>query len=133
MSKSSSSDLLRANVLLKQYVLEVDLTHVSRFHEELAAAIQDRPGEVLPLVCLFLLYSQAFANLYGVLDHNLVRTSGFVVCRANPKPETSNSRSSATAEHANRRHSRCRQQRYRRELGSFVIKEVSSASHPNSH
>ncbi|KXN83612.1 DNA replication licensing factor mcm5 [Leucoagaricus sp. SymC.cos] len=42
-------DKLRANLLLKQYILEVDLRHVGLFNEELAFAIQDRPADVLPL------------------------------------------------------------------------------------
>ncbi|KAF9452559.1 MCM-domain-containing protein [Macrolepiota fuliginosa MF-IS2] len=42
-------DKLRANLLLKQYLLEVDLRHVGLFNEELAFAIQDRPADVLPL------------------------------------------------------------------------------------
>lgn len=45
-----SSDKLRANLLLKQYVLEVDLRHISLFNDELAHAIQDRPADILPLV-----------------------------------------------------------------------------------
>jgi len=44
------SDKLRGNILLKQHVLEVDLRHVSIYHDELAHAIQDRPADVLPLV-----------------------------------------------------------------------------------
>ncbi|KAF8905434.1 MCM-domain-containing protein [Gymnopilus junonius] len=42
-------DKLRANILLKQHILEVDLRHVSLFNDELAHAIQDRPGDILPL------------------------------------------------------------------------------------
>ncbi|KAF9498074.1 MCM-domain-containing protein [Pleurotus eryngii] len=42
-------DKLRANLLLKQYVLEVDLRHISLFNDELAHAIQDRPADILPL------------------------------------------------------------------------------------
>lgn len=45
-----TSDKLRANLLLKQYFLEVDLRHVGLYNDELAHAIQDRPTEVLPLV-----------------------------------------------------------------------------------
>ena len=44
-------DKLRANLLLKQYFLEVDLRHVGLYNDELAHAIQDRPTDVLPLVC----------------------------------------------------------------------------------
>ena len=43
-------DKLRANLLLKQYYLEVDLRHVGLYNDELAHAIQDRPTDVLPLV-----------------------------------------------------------------------------------
>ncbi|EAU93404.1 ATP dependent DNA helicase [Coprinopsis cinerea okayama7 len=42
-------DKLRANLLLKLYLLEIDLRHVSLFNDELAHAIQDRPGDILPL------------------------------------------------------------------------------------
>ncbi|KAL4069470.1 MCM-domain-containing protein [Scleroderma citrinum] len=42
-------DKLRANLLLKQYQLEVDLRHLGLYNDELAHAIQDRPADVLPL------------------------------------------------------------------------------------
>ncbi|TCD70669.1 minichromosome maintenance protein 5 [Steccherinum ochraceum] len=42
-------DKLRANLLLKQHQLEVDLRHIGLFNEELAHSIQERPGEILPL------------------------------------------------------------------------------------
>ncbi|KAF8736738.1 hypothetical protein AX14_014061 [Amanita brunnescens Koide BX004] len=42
-------DKLRANLLLKQYILDVDLRHISLYNDELAHAIQDRPADVLPL------------------------------------------------------------------------------------
>ncbi|KAF6766242.1 ATP dependent DNA helicase [Ephemerocybe angulata] len=42
-------DKLRANLLIKLYLLEVDLRHVSLYHDELAHAIQDRPADILPL------------------------------------------------------------------------------------
>ncbi|EIN13640.1 MCM-domain-containing protein [Punctularia strigosozonata HHB-11173 SS5] len=42
-------DKLRANLLLKQHQLEVDLRHVGLYHDELAHAIQDRPADILPL------------------------------------------------------------------------------------
>ena len=45
-----ASDKLRANLLLKQYQLEVDLRHMGLYNDELAHAIQDRPAEILPLV-----------------------------------------------------------------------------------
>ena len=45
-----ASDKLRANLLLKQYYLEVDLRHVGLYNDELAHAIQDKPTDVLPLV-----------------------------------------------------------------------------------
>ena len=43
-------DKLRANLLLKLYYLEVDLQHLGLFHEELGYAIQQQPGEIMPLV-----------------------------------------------------------------------------------
>ncbi|KIO02322.1 hypothetical protein M404DRAFT_147833 [Pisolithus tinctorius Marx 270] len=42
-------DKLRANLLLKQYQLEVDLRHLSLYNDELAHAMQDRPADILPL------------------------------------------------------------------------------------
>ncbi|EGO02786.1 hypothetical protein SERLA73DRAFT_102769 [Serpula lacrymans var. lacrymans S7.3] len=42
-------DKLRANLLLKQYQLEVDLRHIGLYNDELAHAIQDRPADILPL------------------------------------------------------------------------------------
>ena len=45
-----TSDKLRANLLLKQFFLEVDLRHLGLYNDELAHAIQDRPTDVLPLV-----------------------------------------------------------------------------------
>ncbi|RXW17983.1 hypothetical protein EST38_g7870 [Candolleomyces aberdarensis] len=42
-------DKLRANILIKLYLLEVDLRHVSLYHDDLAHAIQDRPADILPL------------------------------------------------------------------------------------
>lgn len=42
-------DKLRANLLLKQYQLEVDLRHLSLYNDELAHAVQDRPTDILPL------------------------------------------------------------------------------------
>ncbi|KAL0950795.1 hypothetical protein HGRIS_007559 [Hohenbuehelia grisea] len=42
-------DNFRGNLLLKQYLLEVDLRHISLFNEELAHALQERPAEILPL------------------------------------------------------------------------------------
>ncbi|KAH8120608.1 MCM-domain-containing protein [Phellopilus nigrolimitatus] len=41
-------DKLRANLLLKQYYLEVDLQHVGLYNEELAHALQEQPGEIIP-------------------------------------------------------------------------------------
>lgn len=52
ISTTRSSDKLRANILLKQYYLEVDLQHVGLYNEELAHAIQDQPGEIMPLVSI---------------------------------------------------------------------------------
>lgn len=47
---NSHRDKLRGNLLLKQYLLEVDLRHISLYNDELAHAIQDRPSDILPLV-----------------------------------------------------------------------------------
>lgn len=37
---------------MKQHHIEVDLRHVGLYNDDLAHAIQDRPTEVLPLVCI---------------------------------------------------------------------------------
>ncbi|KAI0029151.1 ATP dependent DNA helicase [Vararia minispora EC-137] len=42
-------DALKANLLLKHYLLEVDLRHISLYNDELAHMIQDKPTDVLPL------------------------------------------------------------------------------------
>ncbi|KAH9911436.1 ATP dependent DNA helicase [Epithele typhae] len=42
-------DKLRANLLLKQHQIEVDLRHVGLYNDEMAHAIQEQPGEILPL------------------------------------------------------------------------------------
>lgn len=44
-------DRLRANLLSKQHVLEVDLEHLIAYNEELANRVRETPAEVLPLVC----------------------------------------------------------------------------------
>lgn len=48
-------DKLRGNLLLKQYLLEVDLRHINLYNDELAFAIQNRPAEVIPLVSALIL------------------------------------------------------------------------------
>lgn len=35
---------------MKEYALEVNLTHLTIFNEEVASAVQERPGDVMPLV-----------------------------------------------------------------------------------
>ncbi|KAG8759606.1 minichromosome maintenance protein 5 [Serendipita sp. 396] len=42
-------DQLRANLLLRSNSLEVDLRHVALYNEDLAYAVQNRPGDILPL------------------------------------------------------------------------------------
>ncbi|EIW64546.1 ATP dependent DNA helicase [Trametes versicolor FP-101664 SS1] len=42
-------DKLRANLLLKQHQVEVDLRHVGLYNDELAHVIQERPADILPL------------------------------------------------------------------------------------
>jgi DNA replication licensing factor MCM5 len=42
-------DQLRANLLLRIDSLEVELRHVALYNDDLAHAIQDRPGDTLPL------------------------------------------------------------------------------------
>jgi DNA replication licensing factor MCM5 len=48
-------DTLRANLLLKQHQLEVDLRHVGLYNDELAHSIQDAPADILPLVSAYML------------------------------------------------------------------------------
>ena len=38
---------------MKQHQVEVDLRHVGLYNDELAHAIQEQPGEILPLVCAY--------------------------------------------------------------------------------
>ena len=54
-------DKLRANLLMKQLHLEVDLRHLSLYNDEIAHAIQEKPGEILPLV-----------SFYGIPNHILL-------------------------------------------------------------
>ncbi|TFL06506.1 MCM-domain-containing protein [Pterulicium gracile] len=42
-------DALRANLLLKLHLLEVNLNHLILYHQDLGYAIQERPAEFLPL------------------------------------------------------------------------------------
>lgn len=42
-------DQLRGNLLLRSHSLEVDLKHVALYNDDLAHALQDRPGDILPL------------------------------------------------------------------------------------
>jgi len=44
------SDRLRANLLAKQHVLEIELEHLIAFNEELANRLSDNPADALPLV-----------------------------------------------------------------------------------
>lgn len=46
---ASYRDQLRENVTLKLFYLEVDTHHLVLYSDELASAIQERPGELLPL------------------------------------------------------------------------------------
>lgn len=46
----SDSDRLRANLLAKQHVLEIELEHLIAFNEELANRLSDNPADALPLV-----------------------------------------------------------------------------------
>lgn len=45
-----SRDKLRANILLKQHFLEVDLRHLSLYNDAIAHRIQDKPADILPTV-----------------------------------------------------------------------------------
>lgn len=46
-------DRLRANLLAKQYVLEVAIDHVALWSQQVAQSLIDRPGDILPLVSRF--------------------------------------------------------------------------------
>lgn len=59
-------DGLRANLLLKQLYLEVDLRHVALYNEELAHSIQDRPGDVLPLVNSYIVCHMSSSDVHQV-------------------------------------------------------------------
>jgi hypothetical protein len=50
MSCVGGSDRLRSSLLLGRHTLEVDLADVNLYNELLAQKIQERPGEVVPLV-----------------------------------------------------------------------------------
>ena len=52
-SADSDSDRLRANLLAKQHVLEIELEHLIAFNEELANRLSDNPADALPLVRSF--------------------------------------------------------------------------------
>lgn len=43
-------DRLRANLLAKQNVLDVAVEHIALWNQQLAQQLNDRPGDVLPLV-----------------------------------------------------------------------------------
>ena len=45
-----SREQLRRNLLLKHFLVEVDLSHLITFDEELAAQLKERPADFLPLV-----------------------------------------------------------------------------------
>lgn len=45
-------DRLRANLLKKEWTLEVEMGHLIGWNEELAARCRTEPGEVVPLVSL---------------------------------------------------------------------------------
>lgn len=46
-------DRLRANLLRKEWTLEVEMGHLIGWDEELAARCRTEPGEVVPLVSLY--------------------------------------------------------------------------------
>jgi DNA replication licensing factor MCM5 len=43
-------DRLRANVLRKEYTLEIEMSHLIGWDEELASRCRTEPGEIVPLV-----------------------------------------------------------------------------------
>ena len=47
-------DALRTNILIKLYMLDVDIAHLISFNEELAHRLSNEPAEILPIVCLSL-------------------------------------------------------------------------------
>lgn len=102
------SDRLRANVLLKEYALEVDLRDIVLFSEELASSVQERPGDVMPLVC----GHNDFTSTGLITLTNISLTSPTVrACRnslrtSNIKPTSPDSWCTATAKFAHRRHRR---------------------------
>ncbi len=55
-------DQIRENVLVKQYYCDIDIAHLISYDEELAHKLQQDPGEVIPLVSLYLIPRSAHAN-----------------------------------------------------------------------
>lgn len=85
-------DNLRANLLLKQHQIEVDLRHVGLYNDELAHAIQEKPGEVLPLVSCGLLASNLLTHATCKFESAAARAARTILF-----PLTSNSEA---AQHA---------------------------------
>lgn len=69
-------DRLRSNLLVKQYVLEVQLEHVQMWSPALAQALRETPAEILTLVRLYLSHllvrgsCQARSSSYSISSYS---------------------------------------------------------------
>lgn len=68
--------MLRQNLALKQYFLEIDLAHLMSFDEELATLLTDKPAENLTLVKI------GFAINITNIDSLKMRSSNWRYSRA---------------------------------------------------
>ena len=48
-----SSEQLRQNIIVKHYFLEVDMTHLIDYDEQLADDLKQKPKVLVPIVSLF--------------------------------------------------------------------------------
>ena len=69
-------DALRTNILIKLYMLDVDIAHLISFNEELAHRLSNEPAEILPIVCrrgaplslIFLTFPHSSSRQYETVD-----------------------------------------------------------------
>lgn len=50
LTDSIYRDALRTNILVKLYMLDVDIGHLISFNEELAHKLANEPAEIIPIV-----------------------------------------------------------------------------------
>ncbi|KAJ3330565.1 minichromosome maintenance protein 5 [Blyttiomyces sp. JEL0837] len=81
-------DQLRQNIMINQYFIELDLAHLTVYHEELANLLRDKPGEMLPL------FEKAVQNVAvqnRLIDASVAKEDRFefqlmILSNANPIP-----------------------------------------------